>query len=206
MNFYFKVSIMFFCFSIIFFNVSIAAKSRDKLFNKRSKADFYAQESDRDIKKVAVMPFKGPTDLVGFAFSDMMVTQLLKTRRFLIVERGQIERVIKEKDLSSSGFVSSYDAVEIGKIIGADGVIVGSVSDYAFEGSEKKQYPVAAFSVRLIDTKTGKIVWSIDHALKSKKKNMALAKHGRVVVHDAVSTLYFYWKKQGLIPENKKKK
>jgi curli biogenesis system outer membrane secretion channel CsgG len=144
------------------------------------------------IRKVAVLPFKGPTELIGTSVSDLFVTELLRTARYELVERGQMARVLSETELALAG-LSAARAVSVGAMMGADGVVIGTVDEYGAAAARGHAYPVVGISARLIDCRTGKIVWSVDEAGKAKSKALTLPEQARKVVHDMVATLYRSW-------------
>lgn len=144
------------------------------------------------IEKVAVLPFKAASELIGSSVSDMFVTELLRTDKYELVERGQMDQVLSESELALAG-LSASKAVEVGNILGADGVVVGTVDDYSVITSGRHSFPVVGASARLIDCKTGKVVWSVDLAKKAEKKEVALAVHARAVVHEMMAALYRRW-------------
>jgi hypothetical protein len=51
-----------------------------------------------------------------------------RTNVFSVVERSQLDNVLKEQHLSNSGIVDDAQAAEIGKILGIDAIIAGSVT------------------------------------------------------------------------------
>ncbi|HOE00133.1 MAG TPA: CsgG/HfaB family protein [Kiritimatiellia bacterium] len=141
------------------------------------------------IRKIAVMPFRAPTELVGSSVSDMMVTELLRCERYTLVERGQMAQVLNESELALAG-LSATKAVEIGTMLGADGVVIGTVDEYGTVAQRGRSYPVVGVSVRLIDCSSGRIVWSVDMAQRAARPDVTLAQHARKVVHDLAGTLY----------------
>ena len=50
------------------------------------------------------------------------------TSTFKIIEREQLDKVIKEMEMSKTGFIDTTDDVEIGKILHADAIITGSIA------------------------------------------------------------------------------
>jgi TolB-like protein len=144
---------------------------------------------DHTITRVAVLPFKGPTDLIGTAVSDMFITEVLRYGRYTLVERSQISKVLGETELALAG-VSSARAMDVGQMTGADGVIIGTVYEYEQIAYKGNKYPAAGINVRLIDSKSGKIVWSADYASRGEDRASSLSQHARQVVHAICSTLY----------------
>jgi hypothetical protein len=98
---------------------------------------------------VAVLDFESlsvPSDL-GKAVAEMLRTKLVELRVYTIIERGKLEEVMKEQALQLTGAVDSKTAVEIGKLVGAKFVIIGSLAKTA-----ESHYTLNA---RLIEVETG---------------------------------------------------
>lgn len=101
--------------------------------------------------KIAVMDFKagvGVNKSEVDGLSDMLINTLYETRKFAIVERSQIDQVIKEQGFQLSGLTDEQLA-EMGKILGVKSVLVGTVNVIAIE------YNV---DVRVVDVESGEIV------------------------------------------------
>ena len=170
--------------------LSGCATSQDSYFAKTtSDSNVYVSERHGYITKVAIMPFRAPTELIGASVSDMLVTEMLKAGRYELVERGQMAEVLNESELALAG-LSTAKAVEIGNMMGADGVIIGTVDEYGTVAQRGRSYPVVGVSIRLIDCASGKVVWSVDQADKADDSKTTLAQHGRAVVHNMVAALY----------------
>jgi curli biogenesis system outer membrane secretion channel CsgG len=147
-----------------------------------------------NLSKVAIMPFKAPTELIGSSVSDMFVTEILRSGRYELVERNQMGNVLNESEMALSG-LSESKAVEVGNMMGADGVIIGTVSEYETVAHRGRAIPVVGVSARLIDCKTGKIVWSVDLADRADSASITLSEHARHVVHDMTAALYKKWRR-----------
>jgi TolB-like protein len=81
------------------------------------------------------------------AIEDLSTSMINKG--FQLVERGQLDKVIKELKIQSSGAIDPKTAQEIGKLTGADLILVGSISD---RGN------FVVINARLLETKTGKAI------------------------------------------------
>lgn len=143
----------------------------------------------RTIRKVAIMPFRAPTELIGSSVSDMMVTEVLRSERYELVERSQMSQVLTESELSLAG-LSTAKAVEVGNMLGAEGVIIGTVDEYGTVAQRGRSYPVVGVSARLIDCSSGKVVWSVDMAKRAERADITLSQHARRVIHSMVGSLY----------------
>ena len=175
--------------------------AQDAYFRKtKSDANVYVAPVASSIEKVAVMPFKAPTELIGSSVSDIFVTELLRARRYTLVERGQIDRVLGETEFALSG-LSESAAIEAGKMLGAEGVILGTVDEYATVAHRGRSYPVVGASIRLIDCDSGRVMWSLGHARRAETPLDTLSGHARVVVHEMVAGLVQNWKVQRQVNE-----
>lgn len=99
---------------------------------------------------VAVNDFK-PQGLEASAsaiISDRLRNELVNTNVFTVVERGQMEEILKEQGFQQSGCTSDACVVEVGQILGVQYMIAGSIG---------KLGNVYTISARLIDVGTGKI-------------------------------------------------
>ncbi|MFH1079451.1 MAG: fibronectin type III domain-containing protein [Pseudomonadota bacterium] len=112
-------------------------------------------------QKVAVMPFRAPAELAGASMSDLFATELLYIHKYELVERSQMEQVLGEQALGLKGVTESALAMRVGKILNAQGVIVGTVPEYGSKASGKSELAAIGLNVRMIDVKDGSIVWSL---------------------------------------------
>ncbi|MBU4460228.1 MAG: fibronectin type III domain-containing protein, partial [Verrucomicrobia bacterium] len=151
------------------------------------------------IFKVAILPFKGPTELIGSSASDMVVTEILRANRYTLVERSQMAGVLSETELSMAG-LSESKAVEVAKMLGADGVVIGTVDEYATQAQGGRTHAVVGISIRLIHCQSGQIMWSADLAKVAEDSKIPLAAHGRAVVHELMAGLYQKWGVQKTAP------
>ena len=171
------------------------ATTDDQYFqNTISNANVYvAPAQNAVIRKVAVMPFKAATELIGTSMSDLFVTEVLRSGRYELVERSQMAKVLSESELALSG-LSASRAAEVGNMIGADGVIIGTVDEYATVAQRGHPYPIVGITARMIDCKSGKVIWSVDLAKRAKDKTVTMPEHARAVVHEIMAGLYRKWR------------
>ncbi|MGB7568057.1 MAG: CsgG/HfaB family protein [Chitinivibrionales bacterium] len=104
--------------------------------------------------------------------SDRLRNDLFAVGHFTVIERSQMDQILKEQGFQQSGCTSDACAVEVGQLLGVQYIAVGSV------GLLGKTYTI---NVRMIDVKTGKIVriatedckCEIDDLLKKSVPNIA---------------------------------
>jgi curli biogenesis system outer membrane secretion channel CsgG len=94
---------------------------------------------------------------------------LTNSGKFEIVERQDIMNVINEQKFMLSGLISEDDVYKVGNLLGADAILVGRVnSAYSYKQMVSNSsgafltIPVSyvTVSVKLIDTRSGKLLWS----------------------------------------------
>lgn len=97
---------------------------------------------------VAVLDFEsmGTEDYLGKAVSEIMRTALVSNKSYRVVERAQISKALSEQKFQKSGIIDDKSAVELGKVLGADLIVVGSVVKIG------NAYTINS---RMIDVKTG---------------------------------------------------
>lgn len=124
--------------------------------------------------KLAVLEFKNKADNqwwwhgVAEAAQDVFITELGKLGKFTVLDREQLEEIMQANNLTLSGDIDAKAAVRIGKLLGVNYLLTGSVTEYGNKNiggtggglsAGKKEF-VATMNAQLIDTKTGKAVWS----------------------------------------------
>ncbi|HUT99083.1 MAG TPA: OmpA family protein [bacterium] len=62
------------------------------------------------------------------ACSDILRTEIINTGKFRVIERAQLARVMEEHAFQLSGLVDASTVAELGKLVGADFVALGSLS------------------------------------------------------------------------------
>ncbi|MFN7964980.1 MAG: CsgG/HfaB family protein [Acidobacteriota bacterium] len=64
------------------------------------------------------------------AASDNLTNELVKSGRFSVIERQQLDKIMAEQNLGDSGRVNPATAAKIGKILGVQLIVVGSVIEF----------------------------------------------------------------------------
>jgi len=133
--------------------------------------------ADFKVKTVAILPLEGKpvTKEVeefwgwsrhnfpnsGEMISDVLATELVGVRGFHYIERAQVRKVLEEQGFSLSELVSKKTPSDIGRLLGADAVVLGTVSMMEFRETVLGVRAVTlSFSVRMVHTETGDVLWS----------------------------------------------
>lgn len=115
----------------------------------------YITKTDATKTALAIFPLNCDEKLekqrIGFAASEIMSHKFVASKSFTVVERGEINKLLAEQKLQSSGAVESETAVKLGKILGADVILVGNVQKVG------GKYQVNA---RLVNAETSEVLSS----------------------------------------------
>jgi outer membrane protein OmpA-like peptidoglycan-associated protein/TolB-like protein len=124
------------------------------------------------VRCIAVMPFENLTEYyeAGKIVPDIVATELYISRKFGVVERTEVQRVMRENNIIVKERVDPVLAQQIGVMLSVDAVIIGSVSEYwyrTFKGKVTDVEPTVGINLRLVDVKTGAILWASSHTRSS---------------------------------------
>jgi curli biogenesis system outer membrane secretion channel CsgG len=129
---------------------------------------------------VGVAEFKNDTSAgwwyggVGRDLAGMLANELAGTGKFKVVEREKLDKVLDEQDLADSGRISKKSGAQIGKLTGAQYLVVATLSAFetdvkgtgggvSFRGISvggKKEDAYMAVDLRVIDTTTGEVAYT----------------------------------------------
>ena len=109
--------------------------------------------------RVAVLQLKsdGISKSESQTMTDRLRVELVKSNEFAIIERGEMDEILKEQGFQMSGCTGSECAVEAGKLLSANQICAGSIGRV---GS------LFTLSVRLIDVESGQIIKSVTEDCK----------------------------------------
>ncbi len=147
---------------------SVLSGSVDRLIQQLTQT-----ASDLENRQVAVADFTDAsgqkTELTAF-LTNKFIDRLTKTGKVRLVERNRLDAVMKELNLSMTGYIDERSEKLLGKMLGAGGLMTGTVTDLG-ESLD--------VTVRLIQTETGEVLAAADVELLKDRKIQTLA--GRVL-------------------------
>jgi len=147
-------------------------------------------------RKVAVMPFRAPVELIGASIADMVGTEILKSYKYYLIERSQMEQILEEQSLGLKGVTQSTLAMRVGKILGVQGVIIGTVPEYGMRAVGPLKLPAVGVNIRMIDVETGSIIWSITDSAMCKEPT-SLSAFARHLIGSMIHRLKQEWVRAG---------
>ena len=157
-------------------------------------------------KRVAVMNFDygtvkttvaqifGSDQDVGKGISDLLVQKLVQDGKYSVIERNALDKILAEQNFSNSDRADSATAAKIGKILGIDCIIIGSITQFGRDDQHtnvggggyglgrfglggvgtSKAKAVVGVSARMINTSTGEILVAVTGTGESTRSSTAL--------------------------------
>ncbi len=124
----------------------------------------------------------------GRDLQDMLVAELASTKSFKVLERKELDAVIKEQDLGASGRISKSTRSKVGKLTGAKYLVSATVSSFeegasgsgagisfgGFSLGGKNQRAYIAVDLKVINVETGEIADARTVEATSKSGGMSL--------------------------------
>ena len=132
---------------------------------KKVKSDFTGPK-----RRIGVVEFENKSAYgqgrLGGAASDILITELVKSGKFIVVERDRLNKVMEEQKFQAQGLADPQTVARIGQIMGLEAIVVGSVSQFGVkkEGSDylltqsKRQVADVTVDIRLVDVQSGQVI------------------------------------------------
>jgi hypothetical protein len=114
------------------------------------------------IQTVAVVPFSNLArdQVVAERVRDVFIGRLLATQAVYVLPVGEVARGIRQVELQNPSSPTPEEIVKLGALLKADAVITGVVREYGEVRSGTTTANVISMSVQIIETASGRIVWS----------------------------------------------
>ncbi len=124
------------------------------------KPDF-AQDNERP--RIAVLPFadtntQAKNEGYGEAISGMLMTELINGNIFQVIERSEIDKMMKELTFQISGAVDENTAKQIGAILGVDILVFGTIAKFD---------ELVETDIRLVEPSQGEAILAEHESCKS---------------------------------------
>lgn len=114
----------------------------------------------KKIRKVAVIPFynlSGRRD-AGRIVTEIFVTELFRDGRFQVEEPGNVLQFMFDEWMKRVGEIDRERVVVLGRRLGVDAVITGTVEEFE-DGMGAHAVPLVAITARMIGTEDGRVLW-----------------------------------------------
>jgi curli biogenesis system outer membrane secretion channel CsgG len=93
-------------------------------------------------KRVAVLNFEyatvrdtvssifGTNEDIGKGIADLIVEKLVQSGQYSVIERKALDKVMAEQNFSNSDRADATTAAKIGRILGVDAIVIGSITQF----------------------------------------------------------------------------
>jgi curli biogenesis system outer membrane secretion channel CsgG len=135
---------------------------------------------------------------IGKGISDLLVKYLVKDGSYSVIERKAMDKILAEQNFSNSDRANPNSAAKIGKLLGVDAIIVGSITQFGndtkntgigggggglggfglggFKHSKSKA--IVAVDARIVDIDTGEILAVAEGKGESSRESTSLTGGG----------------------------
>ena len=158
-------------------SIALSSISQDSLILKKRLAIADFVDGTEGQTKAAAVRVRGSsqstitTSNYSKTMATMLSTELVKSNAFVVVERQQLDAVLKEQDLGASGATTKESAAKMNQILGVQLLVTGSITEWGnklqndqhsargfFSKNNSKNTARVALDLRVIDASTGEIV------------------------------------------------
>lgn len=161
-------------------------------------------------KRVAVLDFDygtvrsyvsaiwGSDQDVGKGIADLLVQKLVQDGKYRVIERKALDKILAEQNISNSDRADASTAAKIGKVLGVDAIIIGSITKFGRDdknttvggsgfglgkfglgGVQKRDAKaVCNITARMVDTSTAEILAAVTGNGESKRGGASLVGAG----------------------------
>jgi hypothetical protein len=114
------------------------------------------------IKTVAVMPFTSLTrdPVIAERVRDVFINKLLSTGAVYVLPTGEVARGVARVEIQNPTAPSGEEVVKLGGVIKAQAIVTGVVREYGEVRSGATSANIISLGLQMIETQTGKIVWT----------------------------------------------
>lgn len=148
--------------------------------------------------RTTVAQIFGSDQDVGKGISDLLVQKLVQDGKYSVIERNALDKTLTEQNFSNSDRADSTTAAKIGKILGVDAIIIGSITQFGRDDQHtkvggggyglgkfglggvgtSKAKAVVAVSARMVNTSTGEILAAVTGMGESTRSGTSLVGAG----------------------------
>jgi len=144
----------------------------------------------------AVSSIFGTNVDVGKGISDLMVQKLVEDGKYSVIERNALDKVLNEQNFSNSDRADSSTAAKIGRVLGVDAVIMGTITQFGRDDKnttigggvvgnytnkfglggvqKRKAKAVVGITARMVDTSTAEILAAVTGSGESTREGTSL--------------------------------
>ncbi|MBI3279455.1 MAG: curli production assembly protein CsgG [Acidobacteria bacterium] len=133
---------------------------------------------------------------VGKGVADLLVEKMVNSGVYSVIERKAIDKILAEQNFSNSDRTDASTAAKIGKILGVDAIVMGSITQFGRDDKQtniggaalggvrsrfgigglglKSAKAVVALTARMVNTNTAEILAAVTAQGESKRSGTGL--------------------------------
>lgn len=117
-------------------------------------------------ERVAVLPLENLTTerFAADRVRELLVVELSSKALFEVVESGEVNRVLRMKNLAGANEVGPELIQQLGQELKVQALLTGSVIEFREQRTGNLNTPDVALSLKLLDVETGLVIWSVTDA------------------------------------------
>lgn len=148
--------------------------------------DFDYASIDADFSAYDLFNGLGPAQ----GISNLLTNKLVQDGHYSVIERSRIAEIMREQNFGQTGRVDASTAAEIGRILGVDAVLIGSITQFNLDAEESglnlfgfgqrtRTYQAEVqLTARLVNTTTAEIVMAAEGSGTARKRDEAFSVGG----------------------------
>lgn len=152
------------------FSICLGQVERDPRERDIKNLFFNPKVGSEEIKRVVILPIQSAAEELRYSsrITDLLVANFRRVGKYDILPAQDLKALVEGKDIDLGKAHHYTQALEIGKSLGVDGVIMGSLSQYGTMG-ERARF---GLNLRMTRIPKGDTVWSMSCSAKGKPKEM----------------------------------
>jgi len=130
-------------------------------------------------KLIAVGSFENKTSFsgqwnLGDGMAEMLTTALIQSARFIVLERPEVEKILKEQNFAASDRTTGTGGAKLGKVLRAQILVMGAITEFSQNTQDsgvgfatdkvglgvKVNKAHVAINLRMVDTTSGQVLYS----------------------------------------------
>jgi curli biogenesis system outer membrane secretion channel CsgG len=131
---------------------------------------------------------------IGKGITDLLVQKLVQDGKFSVIERSALDKLLAEQNFSNSDRADATSAAKIGKLLGVDCIIIGSITQFGRDDKNtkvggggyggwthgiggvgvSKAKAVVGVSARMVNVNTGEILVAVTGMGESERGSTSL--------------------------------
>jgi TolB-like protein len=115
---------------------------------------------EREVKGLIVKTVTNPD--AGELLAGIMTSELARWGKYRVISRSEIKDKLSAADAKENELVKWRDYTTLGKVLKVDAVVIGEIDEFGLSTAAVYQRGSVSFNAECIDTRNGKVLWSLD--------------------------------------------